>query len=211
MAMSRCNLLILAVAVLTAAQFPVSAASKEERRIARLLAAYTNQVKASGEKFAASRDQLARARLSNINRLQLSATETENENGNTLRVWAIAGDSNRFGLFQGVLEATNEAVKQQIAIEILQREQEQNVKEATSKVRFQSKKLADTAKALGDVATKPNLKGRLTFLRAFVLDVRSEIQAAEEATVAAAEQGVSDAEKIGALVESVGPNETAGP
>ena len=173
---------------------PLSGEKKPARRYAEILAAYTNNVKENGEQFASFRDQLAKVRLRNINMLERSALETENDIATVGHVWEIAGDTNRIHLFGSVLAAADEAVKQHVELQSRRLEQANNVENTKAAVRIRSEQLAKAANSLGQLADKPDLKSRLGFFVVFAREVRDSIQEGRKDAEAEVDEGVKQAE-----------------
>src|SRR5262245_49227137 len=76
---------------------------------ARVLAAYTATVNTTGQRFAAARTEITKAREQAIDALEESAVVTEQTTQANLRVWEISGYKGRIALFDAMKRATQAA------------------------------------------------------------------------------------------------------
>ena len=199
---------ILLLAVLGAA--PALAACSvpgEARQGARVLAAYTNQVKAETERFAKTRTALAKARQRNINELEDSAVVTEQANQREIFLWGFekpAPGPGRQELFQGILAAADASRKNLDDLAALRKEHEARVARATARVQTRTAELAETAKALAQIGEKPDFQGRMKFYLCFFESVHRSIEETQKAGAAQAQAAVAaaDAKNPGAPAAS---------
>lgn len=179
----------------------------EARQGARVLAAYTNQVKAETDRFAKTRTALARARQRNMNELEDSALVTEQANQREFFLWGFekpAPGPGRQELYQGVLAAADANRKSLEELATLRKEHEARVAKAIARVQTRTAELAETAKALAQIGEKPNFQGRMRFYLCFFESVHRSIEETQQAGAARAEAGVAaaDAKKLGAPTAS---------
>jgi hypothetical protein len=169
----------------------------EARRGARVLAAYTNQVKAETERFAKARTALARARQRNVDELEQSAVATEQANQREIFLWAFekpAPGPSRQELYQGIVAASDATRKQLDDLAALRKQHEARVAQATTRVNARTIELAEAAKALAQLGEKPSFKQRMKFYLCFFESVHRSIEDAQQAGAAQAQLGTAAAE-----------------
>ncbi|HWN67647.1 MAG TPA: hypothetical protein VNM90_08400 [Haliangium sp.] len=176
----------------------------EARQGAKVLAAYTNQVKAETERFGKARTALARARQRNMNELEDSAVLTEQANQRELFLWGFdkpAPGPGRQELYQGILAGADASRKNLDELAALRKEHEARVAKATARVQTRTAELAETAKALAQLGEKPNFQGRMKFYLCFFESVHHSIAEAQRAGAEQAQAAVAaaDAKNPGAL------------
>lgn len=168
----------------------------EARRGARVLAAYTNQVKAETERFAKGRAALARARQRNVNELEQSAVVTEQSNVREIFLWGFekpAPGPGRQELYQGIVAASDATRKQLDDLAALRKQHEARVAQATTRVSARTAELAEAAKALAQLGENPSFKQRMKFYLCFFESVHRSIEDAQQAGAAQAQLGTAAA------------------
>jgi hypothetical protein len=169
----------------------------EARRGARVLAAYTNQVKAETERFAKGRTALARARQRNVDELEQSAVATEQANVREVFLWGFerpAPGPGRQELYQGIV-ATSDATRKHLDdLAALRKQHEARVAQAAMRVSARTAELAGTAKALAQLAENPSFKQRMKFYLCFFESVHRSIEDAQQAGAAQAQLGTTAAQ-----------------
>jgi DNA repair exonuclease SbcCD ATPase subunit len=156
----------------------------EARQGARVLAAYTSQVKAETERFAKTRTALAKARQRNMNALEDSAVVTEQANQRELFLWGFekpAPGPGRQELYQGIVAAADASRKNLDDLATLRKEHEARVAKATARVQTRTAELAETAKALAQIGEKPDFQGRMKFYLCFFESVHRSIKETQQA------------------------------
>jgi len=149
-----------------------SAGGHEE---AKILSAQITLVAEEGKRFADARDVLAKARLRNMQYLENSLIETEEENAFDLTAWHIIGAEFRARLYEGVLAATKEASEQHMQ-QIQRREQQaKELAERKSAVAFQRAELIATAGNLATLAEKPSADENRARLFSFTKNILTDI------------------------------------
>ncbi len=149
-----------------------SAGGHEE---AKILSAQITLVAEEGKRFADARDALAKARLRNMQYLENSLIETEEENALDLTAWHIIGAKFRAALYEGVLAATKQASEQQKQ-QIQRREkQAKELAELKSAVAFQRAELIATAENLATLAEKPSADENRARLFSFTKNILTDI------------------------------------
>jgi hypothetical protein len=179
----------------------------EARQGARVLAAYTNQVKGETERFAKARTALAKARQRNMNELEDSAVVTEQANQREFFLWGFdkpAPGPGRQELYQGIVAAADASRKNLDDLAALRKEHEARVAKATARVQARTAELAETAKALAQIGEKPDFQGRMKFYMCFFESVHRSIEESQKAGEAQAEAAVAaaDAKNPGAPASS---------
>lgn len=174
----------------------------EARQGARVLAAYTNQVKGETERHGKSRTALASARQRNMNALEDSAVVTEQSTQRELFLWGFekpAPGPDRLELYRGVVAAADATRKNVDDLAALRKEHDARVAKASAQVQMRTAELAATAKALAQIGEKPDFKGRMKFYLCFFESVHRSIDETQKAGTAQAEAGVTaaDAKKLG--------------
>jgi hypothetical protein len=183
----------------------------EARQGARVLAAYTNQVKGETERHGKSRTALASARQRNMNALEDSAVVTEQGNQRELFLWGFdkpAPGPDRLALYRDVVAAADATRKNVDDLAALRKEHDTRVTKASARVQTRAAELAGTAKALAQIGEKPDFKGRMKFYLCFFESVHRSIDEAQKAGTAQAEAGVAaaDAKKLGTPAETPAPD-----
>jgi hypothetical protein len=149
-----------------------SAGGHEE---AKILSAQITLVAEEGKRFADARDVLAKARLRNMQNLENSLIETEEENSLDLTAWHIIGAKFRATLYEGVLAATKEASDQHKQ-QIERREQQaKELAERKSAVAFQRAELIATAQNLSTIAEKPSADENRARLFSFTKNILTQL------------------------------------
>lgn len=169
----------------------------EARRGARVLAAYTNQVKAETERFAKARTALARARQRNVDALEQSAVATEQANQREIFLWAFekpAPGPDRQALYQSIVAASDATRQQLDDLAALRKQHEARVAQATTRVNARTAELAEAAKALAQLGEKPAFKQRMKFYLCFFESVHRSIEEAQQAGAAQAQLGTAAAQ-----------------
>jgi hypothetical protein len=169
----------------------------EARQGARVLAAYTNQVKAETERHARSRTALAKARQRNMNALEDSAVATEQSNQREVYLWGFekpAPGPGRQELYQGLVAAADTNRKNLDDLAALRKEHEARVAKASTRAQARTAELAETAKALAQIGEKPDFKGRMKFYLCFFESVHRSIEKTQQAGVDQAVAGVAAAD-----------------
>jgi hypothetical protein len=169
----------------------------EARQGARVLAAYTNQVKAETERYAKGRTALAKARQRNMNELEDSAMVMEQSNQREVFLWGFekpAPGPGRQEVYQGIVAAADANRKNLDDLAALRKEHEARVAKATARVKTRTAELAETAKALAQIGEKPDFKGRMTFYLCFFESVHRSIEETQKAGASQAEAGVAAAD-----------------
>jgi hypothetical protein len=174
----------------------------EARQGARVLAAYTNQVKGETERHGKSRTALAQARQRNMNALEDSAVVTEQSNQRELFLWGFdkpAPGPDRIELYRGIVAAADATRKNVDDLTALRKQHDAHVAKASARVQTRTAELAATAKALAQMGEKPDFKGRMKFYLCFFESVHRSIDESQKAGAAQAEAGVAaaDAKKLG--------------
>jgi hypothetical protein len=186
------------VAVLgTALALAACSVPGEARQGARVLAAYTNQVKAETERYGKTRTALARARQRNTNEPEDHAVVTEQANQREIFLWSFekpAPGPGRQELYQGVLAAADTSRKNLDELAALRKEHEARVTKATARVQTRTAELAETAKALAQIGEKPDFQGRMKFYLCFFESVHRSIEETQQAGAAQAEAAVAAAD-----------------
>ncbi|WP_428267118.1 hypothetical protein [Haliangium sp.] len=157
---------------------------KEARNGATLMAAYTNQIKAESERFAASRTTLAKARQHNMNGLEESALTTEQSNQREVFLWGFEKASvgrDRQNLYEGIVAGTTTTRTQREALRTLREEHGKKVEAAKTRVEVRSAELAKAAKALAELGNEPSFKDRMQFYLCFFETVHADIEQARQA------------------------------
>jgi hypothetical protein len=187
----------------------------EARQSARVLAAYTNQVKAETERYAKSRTALAKSRQRSMNALEDSAVVTEQDSQSKIALWGFeqpAPGPGRQELYQRVLAAADAHRKNLDELAALRKEHEARMAKATARVQTRAAELAATAKALAQIGEKPDFKGRMKFYLCFFESVHQSIAEAQDAAADQAEAAVAaaDAKNPVAPEASAAEADTAG-
>lgn len=128
---------------------------KADRQLAAMLAERLGVVAAEGQRFAAARDALARARLRTSQRLEDNLISLEEAKALDLRAWEVIGASFRLRLFEQVIAATDEISRQHQERVERRREQERELAETRSAVDFRAAELRAAAKSLAALAEPP--------------------------------------------------------
>jgi hypothetical protein len=158
---------------------------------ARLAAAYVTKVANDGERFAAYRGELARARLANMQLLETSSLEIEQENDMDVRIWKETSQSNRLDLYDTVRELSQHAEDQAMEFRRLREDHESALAATESAIILRSDKLTATAKSLAELAKERPLKDELAFYQEFFTRVRAgidELETKAKADAASAEE-----------------------
>ena len=169
----------------------------EARRGARVLAAYTNQVKAKTERYAKARAALAQARQRNVDELAQSAVATEQANQREIFLWAFekpAPGPTRQELYQSVMAATDATRKQLDDLTALRKQHEARVVQATTRMSARTAELAEAAKAVAQLDEKPSFKQRMRFYLCFFESVHRSIEEAQQAGAAQTQLGTAAAQ-----------------
>jgi hypothetical protein len=169
----------------------------EARRGARVLAAYTNQVKAETDRFARGRAALTRARQRNVDELAQSAVATEQSNVREIFLWGYekpAPGPGRQELYQGIVAASDATRKQLDDLAALRKQHEVRVAQATTRVGARTAELAKAAKALAQLGENPSFKQRMKFYLCFFESVHRSIEDAQQAGAAQAQIGTAAAQ-----------------
>ncbi len=186
----------LTLAVTLAAALALTGACgvpSEARSGAKLMAAYTNQVKTQLETQSQSRTKLARARQRNVNALEQSALETEQRNQRERFLWRFeagvsadggVADSDRERLYRDVIDGVSLTLAQRDAMRELSEAHDAKLAEARSRVNTRSRELAKTAKSLAQLGETPSFKERMKFYLCFFESVQKSIKASQEAAEA---------------------------
>jgi hypothetical protein len=138
------------------------------RDAARLSAAFATRVSEDGERFAAFREQLARARLANMHLLETSALRLEQEVDMDLRIWRESGQARRIALYETIRQLSERVEEQAASLRKLREEQERALAEVKTAVVIRSDRLVETAKQLGQLSEERSLKDEIAFLVGFV-------------------------------------------
>jgi hypothetical protein len=131
---------------------------------ARVMATHTTTLRLEAGHFAQARDQIAKARQGGMNALERSAVKLESWRGARLGAWELTStNAERAKLYTGVIEASEEELKRQVAIRQLTEEHQRRLADARSRVDLRLQKLSQTAKSLAQLAEKPSLKEERSF------------------------------------------------
>jgi hypothetical protein len=173
---------------------------------ARLTAAYVTKVADDGERFTAFRGDLARARLANMQLLEASALEIEQQNDMDIQIWKESSQSNRVALYDTIRELSQHAEDQATEFRQLRDDHERALAATKSAVTVRSDKLTATAKTLAELAKERALADDLAFYKDFFTRVRASIDdleakaktdaAAARATAAEQAKALHDAQKL---------------
>jgi len=169
----------------------------EARRGARVLAAYTNQVKVETDRYARGRAALARARQRNVDELEQSAVATEQSNRREIFLWGFekpAPGPGRQELYQGIVAASDATRKQLDDLAALRKQHEARVAQAATRVSARTAELAGAAKALAQLDGNPSFKQRMKFYLCFFESVHRSIEDAQQAGAAQALLGTAAAQ-----------------
>lgn len=142
---------------------------------ARLAAAYVTKITDDGERFAAFRGDLARARLANMQLLEANALETEQQNDMDIRIWRESSQSNRVALYEMIRELSQHAEDQATEFRRLRDDHERAQATTKSAVTVRADKLTATAKTLAELAKERAVTEDLAFYKEFFTRVRAGI------------------------------------
>jgi hypothetical protein len=159
------------------------------RDSAKLLAAYTGKVKDQVDRYAQWRNDLAAERSWNIGLDEQNASALEHENDRALAVFKIVDDKKRFDLFSAIRETTQKRLPPAHSTTAPPPTPIDAVADAvTQTAKARAGKLAEAAKALGQLAEDPDPKDELKFYWDFFSAVDTSIQAARDKEKDEAEQ-----------------------
>ncbi len=163
---------------------------------AKMLSAQVTLVAEKGKSVADGRDELAKARLRNMQMLENSLVETEEENSIDLHAWRVIGAEFRSDLFEGVMAATNDEANRHELRKQRRERQEKELAKRKSSVIFKQNELIDTAKGLASLSKKVNAREERARLLAFTEKVLADIQVDTTDGSTHAEDGKKIAEKV---------------
>jgi hypothetical protein len=159
---------------------------------ARFLAALTEKVKAEGERFAATRQELDQARQRNMDVLEANALEAEQAAAHALQVWRIA-DSNReveiYGQVRDAADSYSNALEE---VTELRKRQEKDLAAVRTAVQIRSDDLAKASSALSQLAEAPDFQAQVKFFTGYGKAVNEAVKKAEEA----AKKDADEAKKV---------------
>jgi hypothetical protein len=159
------------------------------RDSAKLLAAYTGKVKDQVDRYAQWRNDLAAERAWNIGLDEQNALALEHENERAVAVFKIAEDKIRLDLFSALRETTQKNLPSVPSAAAPAATPSDPVADAvTQAAKARAGKLAEAAKALGQLAEDPDPKDELKFYWDFFGAVDASIQAARDKEKNEAEQ-----------------------
>jgi hypothetical protein len=167
---------------------------KEVRDDTRLLAAYTNRVRENGEQFATRRGELSKARLRNIDAMNINALQAEQFITSKTNFWKITGDDSRLNLYKQVFEAVQLAADQQKTLSDAQQDNVKSVATLQTAVTIKSDKLNETAKALSQLAEQPSFKDSAAFYITFFKELTNKLKEGETQTKNQIDQGKTEIE-----------------
>jgi hypothetical protein len=154
---------------------------QQVRSGARTLSLYTQSVQRQAERFAETRELVARARTQNITALEEGALEAEQEAATNAHVWRLAGDDGRAKLYQGVLEGTSLAEQQARALVTERAAHARRVAAARGGTSVRAAQLAKASQALAQLAARPDVKADAEFYAGFVKALRKSLDESKAA------------------------------
>lgn len=169
----------------------------EARRGARVLAAYTHQVKVETERFARGRTALARARQRNVEDLEQSAVATEQASQREVFLWGFekpAPGPGRQELYQSIVAASNATRAQRDDLIALRKQHEARAAQAAARASARTAELAGTAKALAQLGENPSFKQHMKFYLCFFESAQRSIEEARQAGATQAQLGTAAAQ-----------------
>lgn len=168
-------------------------ATVQVRNDARLLSLYTAGTQGEAERFAASRDLVTAARLRALGALDESAQRAEQDAATQLLVWRLTADTTRLTLYQGVLDGTALAERQQREAAARRDEHERAAASARGGAAVRSAALSRAAQSLARLAEPPDAAADLEFYAGFFAAVRRGLQQTQAAAASDAGQAAAAA------------------
>ncbi len=163
---------------------------------AKLLSAHVTIVAEKGKRFADARDELAKARLRNLQMLENSLVEIEEENAIDLYAWRVVGAKFRMDLYEGIMVATNDESNRHLLRKQRRERQEKELAKRKSAVKFKQSEMIESAKKLTLLAEEKSLRDEIDRLRDFTQEVLAEIEMESEDGKSNVEEGKNLAVKI---------------
>lgn len=153
---------------------------QQARDHARMLAALTERVRADGERFASSRQELDLARQQNTDVLEANALEAEQSARHALDVWRIAGADREAGVYAQLRDAADAYAGSLKEAADLRERQRRDLESLRTAVHVRSDELAATASALSQLSEPPDFSSQVKFFIAYGKAVRDQVRKANE-------------------------------
>jgi hypothetical protein len=163
---------------------------------AKMLSAQMTLVAEEGKRFADARNELAKARLRNMQMLENSLVEVEEENAIDLQAWRVVGAKFRTDLYEGVMAATkDEANRHQLRKQRRER-QEKEIAKRKSAVKFKQNELIGASKNLAFLSQEVSPREERARLITFTEQVIEKIQTDSIEGTSKAKDGEGIVEKV---------------
>ena len=147
--------IVVASLVLASLSSAESGDKQPDRELAAELAASLTLVASEGRAFAGARDELARARLRNMQALENSMIRMQEGNEVDVRAWEVVGETYRVNLFKSVLGTTDDIATWRAATAERQAQQQRDLAAARSAVNLKTSQLSSAAASLAALAEPP--------------------------------------------------------
>lgn len=165
---------------------------REIRNNSRELSLHTQGIQKETERFAKHRDQVAVARTRVANELDAGRLAMQQAETNQLLVWKL-NDQDRLKLYQGIVEASETAQRQQEEIAAQRERHAKLIASAKGGVAVRSAQLSKTAQSLARMGKEPDVKSEVAFYSAFFKDVRKQLNDAQQAAGEQAQKATAEA------------------
>jgi hypothetical protein len=169
------------------------ASTQETREGARLVAAYTEKIRSEAKGIVDDSEGFTKLRQKNLNRLELNAVETENANILQREVWNIVSEKDkkdqRLKLLDQIAHTAKMVDEQKKSLDDLHISQEKLVKDTKINFKLNLDKLSESAKAMGQLAEKPDFGDNLKFFAGFFKTVKTNIDKSNQEAKSQATKG----------------------
>ena len=169
--------------------------SGEARNAAKQLSGLTLSIQKNSEEFARSRETLAKARMKNMNWLEMKTLGTEQKVLNKKFALKASEDKQRWTLYQVLIEGTKAAGSKQSEMENAINKHDQALAQSMRYIKAPSKQLGESTKVLIQLSKEPKLLDELGFFKDFIGEVAKSQEAAKKDAVKQSQEGLKSLSK----------------